>query len=433
MRWLVFATLLLSGCPDGDDSPDMSVSFMIRDGSLGGAFCELPGSVVYTPTGDWVVGGGKKDAPDITWLRVPDGFCVHYFGHVPTARQLRFAPGGELFVASPTMPTTGGARDGHATIEVLADDDHDGYAESPIVFLPQLPATQGLLFTSGYLYYQDDTKIRRLPYTPGMRTASAPGEIVAEILLYRSIQHWPKTLDIADDGTIFVGNGGDQGEDCDPGRPFHGGILKLGATGATPVTKGLRNPIALRCQHGHNVCYATELALDYSAAAGGREKLIPIHDGDDWGYPCCATKSTPYASVTPTPNCDAIVAENNAFLIGDTPFGLDFAPAAWPSPFASNVIVALHGAFGSWTGARVVAIATDPASGAPLTSTTVPSGANSGAVIDFATGWDNSKLAHGRPGSVEVARDGRVFIGNDVTGDIVWIAPIGTGADGGVQ
>ncbi|HEX3344722.1 MAG TPA: hypothetical protein VHS09_09130, partial [Polyangiaceae bacterium] len=73
--------------------------------------CSLPGSIQYTASGVVVVPGGKA-VPDLSYLHVPTGFCVHYYGTVANARQLRVAPGGELFVTSPTTGTTGGGLGG---------------------------------------------------------------------------------------------------------------------------------------------------------------------------------------------------------------------------------------------------------------------------------------------------------------------------------
>jgi glucose/arabinose dehydrogenase len=385
--------------------------------------CNLPGSYQHTAAGVVVVPGGIA-SPDLSYLTVPTGFCAHYYGNVGNTRQLRFAPGGELFVASPTMPTTGGGQGGQSAIVVLPDDDHDGFADATLPFLGTLPATQGLLFTGGFLYYQDATQIMRVPYATGDRTPSAASQLVADITIYTSAGHWPKTLDVADDGTIYVGNGGDQTETCGPTRLFHGGILKLdGSAGGTPVAKGFRNPIAVRCARGHDQCFAVELGKDYSMAPDfGREKLVPIRQGDDWGYPCCATLNTPFAGVTPVPDCSDVAAENDAFYIGNTPFGLDFEPGLWPAPWTGNAIVALHGAFGTWVGARVVAIAMDPG-GMPVSGSDLDGG-DTGGVSDFATGWDEGAMDHGRPAALAFSADGRLFLGNDNDGSIIWIAPL---------
>ena len=401
-------------------------------------FCGMPGSLVFADSGITKVSGGPSN--DLTWLTLPSGYCAHYFGNVGNARQLRFSPTGDLFVASPTQGTTGGGASGLAAIVVLPDDGHDGVADGVTTFLASLPATQGMLFANGSFYFQATnptnteaqvgTLIRKIAYTSGQRTADVTtASTVATIEMYYSGTHWPKTLDQADDGTIYVGNGGDQSETCDPSvfpRPFHGGILELDSTqanGVIPVAMGFRNPIDIKCQKGHDHCFSTELSLDYSGADDGREKLVTIHQGDDWGYPCCATASTPYGTVVGDPNCSQVQADTNSFIIGDTPFGFDFMPASWTGRYANRVVVALHGVFGTWVGARVVAIALDPATGLPQPASDLGSGTPA-TLADFLTGFDDNKHDHGRPSDVTFGPDGRMYLADDDDGDILWIAPV---------
>jgi glucose/arabinose dehydrogenase len=384
--------------------------------------CSLPGSIQYTNAGMKVVPGGPSTAPDLTYLKVPAGFCIHYFGNVGNARQLRFAPGGELFVASPTTGTTGGGPGGRAGIVVLPDDNQDGYAEPPVTFLSGIASTQGLLFTPGQFYYQDGQAIKVMPYGLGQRVPGS-ATVAVNITVYSSPLHWPKVLDVADDGTIYVGNGGDQGELCDPTRPFHGGILKIdGSPGGAEVAKGLRNPIALRCAPGHNMCFALELAMDYSNDWNGREKLLPIRQGDDWGFPCCATQNLPYTNVIPKPDCSGTAAEIDGFYIGDTPFGIDFERGQWPAPYANSAFVTLHGVAGTWAGERLVAVGWDTNSGMPLPGNDINNMVDTGAMGDFVTGWDNAGKAHGRPSALTFSADGRLFVANDNNGEIFWIA-----------
>jgi glucose/arabinose dehydrogenase len=419
------------------DSPVTIVDVTEVDGTYSGAFCDLPGSLIFGANGAMTLIAGGRASPSLTWLTLPPGYCAHYFANVTTARQIRVAPGGELFVASPSTATAGGAPVGYGAIIALYDDDFDGYAdgntipdpdaatESPPIFMDDLPSTQGIAFAPGYFYFQDSTSIMRLPYTKGERTAQGTPEQLADITIYMSSDHWPKTIDIADDGTIYAGNGGDQGESCDPTvfpRPFHGGVLKIdGTPGGTPVAQGFRNPISIRCQHGHNLCFSVELALDGSGPEVGREKLVPIRAGDDWGYPCCATTNTPYENISGTPNCANVPAESVAFIVGETPFGFDFETGLWPAPFTSNVLMALHGYVGSWQGARVVAVPTQ-ANGLPVTSSDLTGSLPP--TVNFATGWDDGMHDHGRPAAATFGADGRLYIANDITGDIFWIAPV---------
>ncbi len=313
-----------------------------------------------------------------------------------------------------------------SSIVVLPDDNNDGVADTPVTFLSGLPNTQGLLFAPGFFYYQDQTKIMRLSYASGQRMAQGTATEMANITYYSSALHWPKALDMADDGTIYVGNGGDQDETCVEPHPFHGGILKLdpASPGGVQVAQGFRNPIAVRCSHGHNVCFALELAKDYTSAEGGREKMVPIRQGDDWGFPCCATTNQPYQGAPVGTNCSNTTADNVGFFIGDTPFGLTFTPSTWPAAYQNHAIVATHGAAGSWVGARMVSVALDTTTGLPVPASDA-GGMNTGSMQDFATGWDDSTLSHGRPAALDVSADGRVFVASDTTGLIFWVAPIG--------
>ena len=404
------------------------------DGGSISNYCDLPGSIQFTDSGTTTVpdtsSANKSNTDKLAFVKVPSGFCVHYFGNVGNTRQMRFAPGGELFVASPTTTTTGGGANGHAAIVLLPDDNADGYADGVQTFIDKIASTQGILFVKDYFYYQDDTKILRIPYQAGERLPEATIDTMMDVSVYTDALHWPKSMDQADDGTIYVGNGGDQSETCVEPHPFHGGIMKIdGTPGGAEVAQGMRNPIAVRCEKGKNLCFAAELAKDYSANQAGREKLLPIHQGDDWGFPCCATKDTPYADVTtPGVNCSQVMPEDASFLIGDTPFSFDFEGGSWPAPYKGSVYVPLHGTAGGWLGARVVMIQVDPQTGMPLSSTSVPDGGTKsismGAMSDFITGWDTGKNDHGRPAAATFSDDGRLFIGNDNNGDIFWVAPL---------
>jgi glucose/arabinose dehydrogenase len=408
-------------------------------------FSQLPGTLCFGAGGAETLVPGGLAAPTLTWLSLPEGFCAHYYAHVVTTRQIRFAPGGELFAASPATGTAGGAPTGLGQIIALADNNGDGYADGDVfphsdgtpqnltVFTTVASGSvQGLMFAPGFFYYQDGTQIMKVAYASGQTSLTGTPTVAVDISTangrYVSSDHWPKTLDIADDGTIYVGNGGDQSQQCNasafptPLSQITGGILKIdGTPGGNPVAQGFRNPIAVKCQKGHDLCFSTELALDGSGGSGGREKVVPIRQGDNWGFPCCATTGVAYDDIAGTPNCTGVTADTVALVIGDTPFGIDFETGVWPAPYTNNMLVVLHGEAGSLVGERVVAVPMDSDSGMPVPSSDL----GSSTLPPFAGGWDGTMGAHGRPGAVAFATDGRAFIANDWNGDIFWVAPAG--------
>ena len=354
-------------------------------------------------------------------------------------------------VASAYNTLTTGGTVGQAAIVIVPDDNHDGVGDPHLIYRNGLPSTQGMLFANGSFYFQDHTTVRQEPYVAGQRTPGPDAGVIADVQVFVDALHWPKTLDLADDGTIYLSNGGDQNESCDSNRPFRGGILALDPTqdgGVREIAMGTRNPIFVRCHRdGNNRCFAAELALDFSGDAGGREKLIPIRAGDDWGFPCCgsggvayqtvcltcsaqtATRaaSTPYCqalnSTVCSPDCSATAVESNSFTIGSTPFGFTFVDTQFPPPWDHQLFEAMHGDRRAFSGSGVVAIAFDPVTGALLPSSNLP-GLDAGALRSFLGGWDDGTLTHGRPSDVEISPDGRLFVANDTTGEIFWVSPL---------
>ncbi len=125
-------------------------------------------------------------------------------------------------------------------------------------------------------------------------------------------------------------------------------------------------------------------------------------------------------------DCSGVASESDAFIIGETPFGIDFEPGQWPAPWTGRAFVTLHGEVSLWRGARLVAAALDPTTGVPVNASDLDGGSfDMQAAIDFAAGWDDGRRDHGRPAPLAFAPDGRLFLGDDQQGLIAWIAPVG--------
>jgi glucose/arabinose dehydrogenase len=425
---LGLAICAVAACTSHPDPVSLPPPSVIPDGP-----CGLPGSVIWETRGPTQVPGGTRDR-DISWMKLPVGFCAHVYATVPHARQVKVAPSGELFVASPSQSTAGGGGGGLGAIAVLPDDDKNGSSDGTLRFIDHVAETQGMAFSpEGFLYYQDAAAVMRVPYHAGDRAPSSSAAMmidVAVVVPQQPTLHWPKAMDVADDGSLYVMNGGEQSDPCESPLPVRGAIVRVTSPGganpvATVIAHGFRNPIAVRCNPGKGRCFALELAKDGSGDEGGREKLVPVRDGtnDDWGFPCCASKGIPFPDVPgPTPDCSGVTEETDGFIIGNTPFGLDFAPSTWPAPFQSAAIVALHGRVGSYAGARVIGIPTDPVTGEPIKTSNLPGGDG---FLELASGWDDGRQDHGRPAAVGFDAAGRLFLADDIAGLIVWIAPTG--------
>jgi glucose/arabinose dehydrogenase len=391
----------------------------------GAKFCELPGS----------------DVPD---LQVPPEFCIREFTTTPVkeARVIRFAPNGDLFVAAPSMQTPGGAVDGPGSIIVLPDDNGDGKADSTLTYAgpftrngkdcttleadpKNLSCVHGLVFSGGYLYFTRSDEVRRVPYKAGDRAApAATGELVATLGAAALLDagggydiRWTHGLEQTKDGSLYVSRGRMDSSACSPDEMNKGAVfaLHVETKAALPlapelVADGFRNPMYLRCSPAScGECYASELTGDNWDGVGGKEKIALLAtNGESWGFPCCVGRGAPAPGFGPE-NCGSVGREQVAIPIHDTNFGLDFERGGFPEPYKHGLFVALHGVVTSFGGTGVVFVKADPVSLRPT-----------GAPTMFVKGFGKP---FGRATDVTFAPDGRLFIADDTSGRIFWVAP----------
>ena len=177
---------------------------------------------------------------------------------------------------------------------------------------------------------------------------------------------------------------------------------------------GFGNPLSHRSREW-GACYSAELTGDGWDSYGGREKLIEIRQGDRYGYPCCIDRGivTPGTGATAA-TCADIAPSVQTYPLHDTPFGFDWAPSSWPAPYGGSYFVGLHGVVGSWVNAGVQWAPVDATTHRPTRST------------EFFVRGFGRRLAGGieqRVSDLVFARDGRMFIADDESGSIYWIAP----------
>jgi glucose/arabinose dehydrogenase len=346
---------------------------------------------------------------DVANAVAANGFCLKEYAKVKEARAIAMAPNGDLFVAAPQAGTPGGASGGPGAIIVLSDDNHDGVAEAH-TFLAQVTDVHGLALGGGYLYFTTQNTVFRTPYTDGQRMATGPAENLNLPSVYQTGGRWTHGLARSQNGQLITS----RGAYAMCGMSMGGEISTIGAGGAlTTMARGFRNPMYLRCHRTDEVCAAMELGEDQ--AINAHEKMIMLKPSTYYGYPCCYTKSAPVPSSAATGMCGDVEQEEATFDLSDTPFGFDWEPGNWDAPYKGGVFVALHGSAyssPSWKGAAVVYAPTDPTTHMP-TQDWQP----------FQTGFGPSGSVLDRPTDITFSLDGRMFIADDTSGRIFWMAP----------
>jgi len=355
--------------------------------------------------------------PAVAGLTVPEGFCIRRYGTVPTARVLMFAPNGDLFVSSPGLPQAGGAGPGLGAIVVAPDDNHDGLSDGNVTFLSGVDDVHGLLFRREEVLYTTHGAVMRAPYCNGHRAVTAPLAGHTRVAQLDGAVRSTHTLAESADGRLLVSMGQWGSWTCPAPDRRSGSVLRIGA--GAPITgdvvvEGFRNPMYIRCKEW-GACYAAELTDDGWDSFGGTEKLIEIRQGDRYGYPCCVDRGMPTPGTGATAaTCAEVAASVQTYPLHDTPFGFDWAPASWPAPYGGGYFVGLHGEVGSWTNAGVQWAPVDAMTHRPTRAT------------EFFVRGFGTRVSGGigqRVTDLVSARDGRMFIADDHSGDIYWVAP----------
>ena len=375
--------------------------------------------------------GGAADggvlAGPVTWCElpgtvegatVPAGFCIRRFATVRTPRVLAFGPGGDLFVASPSQSTPGGAPAGVGGIYVLPDDNQDGVADSTELYLSgsAYATVHGLLITGGRFFYTLGRGVFGVPYIAGERTppSGAAHSQYADLSDPGAADRFTHTLAVDNLGQLYVSRGQYDNSVCPPPNPRGGSVLRFGfghdAHGDV-VVAGLRNPMYVNCAPWG--CFASEMTGDGWDGLGGSEKLIELRDGDVYGYPCCVDHNLPVPTVRPVPDCSGVAVAAQSYPLHDSPFGFDWdLQRNFPEPYKGGLFMAFHGAVSTWLGTGLRFLPTDPTTHRPT-----------GAPTNFVGGWSHAGPVVGRIADVRFSPDGRLFFADDQAGGVYWVAP----------
>jgi len=269
-----------------------------------------------------------------------------------------------------------------------------------------------VLGPDGKAYIGEAGRIWRTPVT---------GPVVQEVVvdgLPSDGAHPLKELSFGPDGRLFI-NVGSSSDACrdDAGRQPHpcpevegarprAAVYEAVVGAGSPALKslrpyatGLRNSVALAWVGG--TLLQGENSIDYADAGEPPEELNVLRDGSRHGWPYCVGDRKPARGYEKVAACRTTEAPLQRWPAHAAPLHLLAVPAANPSPWAGQVLVAWHGH--RPTGQRVMAMKVD-AKGLP-----------SGPPAEVVGGWAASPGVRpkGAPTGLAVDRGGRLWIVED--------------------
>ena len=377
-------------------------------------------------------GGSSSSAPApnpsgsaANGLMVPAGLSISVIANVGGARELAFAPNGDLFVA------TMGSR-----LYIVPNADGASGASGPKVFadLGDSPAAGVAVNTTAQdsaIYVGTQFGVYRIPYTSGDQTAQSKPVKIASVRTGGGGDH--STTSVAIAGSMLYASVGSSCDACVESDPTRATVqqMTLSGGGMTARAVHIRNAIALAVNPNTGTLWAGGAGQDTLPAGHPYEYFdaLTLHSGvADYGWPKCEENHIAY---TQGADCSNTVVPLVEFPAYESIIGAAFYPTSasgayhLPAQYAGGLFVTMHG---SWHTQNGVPVAPPRVAFVPMNADTPASPVNwndpTKQWSDFVSGFqraDGSRI--GRPSGIAVGPQGDLFVADDDTGNIYRIRP----------
>src|SRR6476660_4444016 len=201
----------------------------------------------------------KKDDPQLSKLKAPEGFNITYFAtDVDNARSLALGDNGTVFV---------GNRSGK-NVYALVDANHDGVAEKKYTVATGLNMPNGVAFNNGSLYIAELNKVSRIDNIESTHENPAKPVVINDSFPSDE-QHGWKYLAFGPDGKLYVPVGAPCNI-CDDNQKDkrYASIMRMNADGSDleVYASGIRNTVGFTWAPGTNDLWFTDNGRDMLGA-----------------------------------------------------------------------------------------------------------------------------------------------------------------------
>ncbi len=382
----------------------------------GGSAANAPSQAPQAP------GAPSPSAQPASGLSVPSGFSISIVANVPAARELAFAPNGDLFAG------TGGNN-------VYIIQNPEGQASNAHVFaqLPDSPAA-GVAFSkqNSALYVGTQFGVYRIAYTAGDTTAHSAPTKIASVRPGGGGGH--STTSVATNGNIVYASVGSSCDACNETDSTRATVqqMALDGTGMSARAIHIRNAIALAIDPATGTLWAGDAGQDGLPAGHPFELFdgVTTHAGvADYGWPDCEENRHAYR---PGADCSNTVIPAIEFPAYSTVIGAAFYPVnqsgayAFPSAYRGGAFVTLHGSWHVYNGCNVAPLVAFVPMNGGAPRTPVNWSDSKAQWITFAGGFQpgcGAGTRIGRPTGIAVGPQGDLFVADDLSGSIYRIRP----------
>ncbi len=348
--------------------------------------------------------GGCAAEPQLTKLRLPEGFAIELWATVPNARGLAIGAGSIVFVGSMSAGTV-----------TAIPFDNAMRPKTPRVIARGLKLPLGVAWHDGSLFVSAVNRILRYDDIESkLDSPPIPREIASD--LPGETHHGGRYIAFGPDGMLYIGIGAPCNI-CEPDPDRYALILRMAPDGRhrEVFARGIRNTVGFDWDARTGKLWFSDNGRDWLGDDLPPDEInVATEPGEHFGYPYChaGNLSDPeFGARRPCSDFRQPAVRLGAHV---APLGLRFIRGTqWPAAWQGRIIFAEHG---SWN--------RNKKSGYRLMSAAV-AGDRLIDLQEFAVGFLQGGDVWGRPVDLAQLPDGSLLVSDDLAGAIYRIRYIG--------
>lgn len=346
----------------------------------------------------------KTEEPQLSQLKIPEGFKISIFAKVDNARSLALGDKGTVFV---------GNRSGNK-VYALTDENNDGVADNQYVVAEGLNTPNGVAFYKGALYIAEISKIWRIDNVEDNLAHPSKPVLVTDALPDKKHHGW-KYIAFGPDGKLYVPVGAPCNicDDNERDKRFSS-ITRMNPDGSgfEVYAHGVRNTVGFDWHPQTGALWFTENGRDMMGDDIPPDELNTAPQaGMHFGYPYCHGNDIKDPEFGDRHDCTEFVKPVALLAPHTAALGMKFYTGdMFPGEYRNQVFIAEHG---SWNRSEPI--------GYRIMLVKLNGNAAAGYNV-FAEGWLKDGKAWGRPVDILQLKDGSLLVSDDFANTVYRIS-----------
>ncbi len=348
-----------------------------------------------------VSGQGSVPLP-VDRIKLPPGFKISVYAHVPGARSMALGPAGTLFV---------GTREMQGAVYAVVDTDHDGKADKRYLLAGSLFMPNGVAVRDGNLYVAEVNRVIRFDDIEN-HLAAPPPPVVVNDTFSKATHHGWKFIAFGPDNLLYVPVGAACNVCALTER--YGSLMRMKPDGSNLdfYARGIRNTVGFDWHPLTKELWFTDNGRDLLGDSLPPDELNRApHPGMNFGFPYRYGKNIPDPEFGSKDTTSEFTPSTQDLQPHAAALGMRFYTGSmFPSQYKNQIFIAEHG---SWNSSHKV--------GYRVSLVTLQNDKPT-SYETFAEGWlQPGDSVWGRPVDICVMADGSMLVSDDHAGAIYRI------------